>query len=127
MVLPHGGLHIAPGGEDPLAPDAVHLIHDAVENPHADIGHADFIGVREAEGHAQVHLGLVLDDLSVFAAHVPRRLLDRGQNAMQLIHHKFHSFVAFGFILPVRSRKSNFKLSPTPHSRPGTAAPAPQK
>ena len=31
--------HVAPRGKDPLAPHAVHVVHDAVEDPHSQIGH----------------------------------------------------------------------------------------
>ena len=51
LVLAHGRLHVPPGRKDSLAPHAVHVVHDAIENAHADVGHADFIGVREAEGN----------------------------------------------------------------------------
>ena len=49
-------LHVAPGSENALAPNAVHVIHNAVENPHTKVRHADLIGVRKAEGHAGIHL-----------------------------------------------------------------------
>ena len=49
-------LHVAPGSENALAPNAVHVIHNAVENPHTKVRHADLIGVRKAEGHAGIDL-----------------------------------------------------------------------
>ena len=81
-MLAHFGLHIPPGVEDALAPDALHLVHDAVEDPHAHIGHADLIGIREAEGHIDPDGIRILLDLIEFAAGVARRLLHAGQDSM---------------------------------------------
>ena len=83
IVLAHLLFHVAPGGKYPLTPNVGLMVHDAVENAHAQIGHTDFVGVREAERHPDVHLGLVLDDLIVFTAHIAGRLLHRWQNAFQ--------------------------------------------
>ena len=89
-------LHVAPGGEHPLAPHALHVVHHAVEDPHAQVGHADLIGVREAEGNAGIHLGRVLLHGVVFPAHVAGRLLHPGQDALQsFIHGKFSFMYAF--------------------------------
>ena len=82
-MLPHGVLHVAPGGEDALAPDAGHIVHDLVEDSHADVRHADLVGVREAKSDTGVDLRKVLYRLIVFAAHVAGRLLHTGQNALQ--------------------------------------------
>ena len=51
----HLGVHIAPGGEHALAPDKGQAVHGVVQDAHAQVGHADFIGVREAEGQAEIH------------------------------------------------------------------------
>ena len=79
--------HVAPGGEHALAPDSGDLVHHAVEDADAQVGHADLIGVREAEGIAAVHLGLVLVHRAVFAAHVAPRLLYAGEQLFQLMIH----------------------------------------
>ena len=79
----HSLLHVAPGREDPLAPDLGHFVHHAVENPHPHVGHADLVGVREAEGHPDPDVRLVLDDLVIFAAHISRRFLHGGQDSFQ--------------------------------------------
>ena len=34
-VVPHGLLHVPPGGEHALAPDTIHLVHNAVEDTHS--------------------------------------------------------------------------------------------
>ena len=52
-------LHVAPRGEHTLAPDAGQVVHDAVENAHTQIGHADLVGVGEAEGNADIYLFFV--------------------------------------------------------------------
>ena len=85
--LAHLLLHVAPGGEHALTPDAVHLVHDAVQDPHAQIGHADLVGVGEAEGDAGVHLRLVLQHGVIFAAHVAGGLLHPRQDAFQSLIH----------------------------------------
>ena len=56
----HLPVHIKPGSKHALAPHAVHVVHDAVQDPHAQVGHADLVGVREAEREADIHLGFVL-------------------------------------------------------------------
>ena len=79
--LAHLLLHVAPRGKHPLTPDAVHPVHDAVQDAHTQIGHTDLVGVREAEGDAGIHLRLVLQHGVIFAAHVACGLLHAGQDA----------------------------------------------
>ena len=74
----HFLLHVAPGGKHPLAPHAVHGVHDAIENAHAQVGHADLVGVGEAEGDAGVHVLFILDNRVILAAHVAGGLLHAG-------------------------------------------------
>ena len=89
--LPHFLFHVSPGSEDTLTPDPGHVVHNAVEDAHAKVGHADLIGVREAEGEAAVHLSLVLLDGLIFAAHIAAGLLDPGQDFFQfMIHRDLH-------------------------------------
>ena len=107
-VRAHLRLHIAPGGEHPLAPDAGHLVHHAVEDAHADVRHADLIRIREAERHAHVDVLFPLYDLVVFSAHVARRLLHAREYPVDLIcHGRSFSFVAFHFIVTAAGIKSN--------------------
>ena len=80
-------LHVAPRGEHTLAPDAGQVVHDAVENAHAQIGHADLVGVGEAEGDAGVHLVFVFQNGVVFSAHIAGGLLYAGQDAFQSFVH----------------------------------------
>ena len=75
ICLAHLLFHVAPRGKYTLAPHTGHVVHYAVQNPHAQIGHTDLIGVREAESNAGIHLALVLDDSIIFAAHIACRFL----------------------------------------------------
>ena len=88
-------LHVAPGREYALGPHAVHFVHDAVENAHADIGHAELVGVRKAERDADIHCGLIFENLVVFPADVAGGLLDALQYAVELIGHGV-SCLSFG-------------------------------
>ena len=81
------GLHVAPGSEHALAPDAGDIVHYAVEDTHTQVGHTDLVGIREAEGNAGVYRRLVLEDGVVFAAHVAGGLLHPGQDAFQSFIH----------------------------------------
>ena len=81
------GLHVAPGSEHALAPDAGDIVHYAVEDTHTQVGHTDLVGIREAEGDAGVYRRLVLEDGVVFAAHVAGGLLHPGQDAFQSFIH----------------------------------------
>ena len=76
----HLGLHIAPRGKDTLAPDPVHLVHHPVEDAHAQVRHADLIGVWKAEGEPTIHGAFVFLDGVVFPAHITARLLYPRQN-----------------------------------------------
>ena len=78
VVLSHLLFHVAPRGKHPLAPYAVHLIHDTVENTHAQVGHTDLIGIGETKGHAGIHLRLVLHHRVILAARIAGRFLHAG-------------------------------------------------
>ena len=88
----HLRLHVRPGGEGPLTPHAGHLVERPVENAVAQVAHADLVGVREAEGEAQIHLGLVLHHGVVLPAHVPGGLLHTGQDSFQSLVHSSSPF-----------------------------------
>ena len=93
--LAHLLLHVPPGGEGALAPDAVRFVHGAVEDAQSQVGHANFVSVREAHGEAHVHRGLVLDDLVVFPAGVASGFLYAQQNALSLcVNHDGSSYRA---------------------------------
>ena len=87
-VFPHGLFHVPPGGKDSLTPDPLHPVHDSVENPHANVGHADLVGIREAEGHPYPDIRQILLDFAPLAAGIAGGLLHRSQNALLQIRHK---------------------------------------
>ena len=86
-VRAHLRLHIAPGGEHPLAPDAGHLVHHAVEDAHADVRHADLIRVREAERHAEIDFTFIFLNFAVLTAGVPGGLLYERENSFKFLVH----------------------------------------
>ena len=91
MVFAHLLLHIPPRGKHPLAPHPVHSVHHTVENPHSHIGHADLIGIREAERHPDVHILFVLLHRAPFAAGISGRLLNGGQDSVFQVGHRYTS------------------------------------
>ena len=82
ILLPHYFLHIRPRCKYPFAPDAFHLVHHTIENPHSHIGHADLIGIREAKGNPHPDILQVLLHLAPFSAGIPGRLLNRQENSL---------------------------------------------
>ena len=52
--------HVVPRGETPLAPDTLETVRQLVEEKETEIGHADLIDVRVAEGESHVALAYVL-------------------------------------------------------------------
>ena len=85
----HFVLHVGPGRVDPLAPDPVHLVQDAAEDPHAEIRHADLVAVREAERHPEIHRGQVLHHGAHFPTGVPSRLRHGRYEALNIFSHGF--------------------------------------
>ena len=81
-------LHVSPGGEHPLAPHPGQLIHQPVENPHPQIGHADLIGIGKAHGDPRIYLLGVLHHCVVLSTGIPGRLLHPGEDRF---HRPVHS------------------------------------
>ena len=77
-VFPQLLLHVGPGSKRPLAPYAGHVVEHPVQDTEAQIAHADLVGVREAEGEAEIHLALVFFDLVIFPSHIAGRFLHTG-------------------------------------------------
>ena len=59
------------------------LVNDVVENHQPQVGHADIINIREGQGHPQIYLIPIFDDLVVFAPRVPAGLPHPGQYPFQ--------------------------------------------
>ena len=76
----HLGLHIPPGGKDPLTPDALLLIHQSIQDAYTQVGHADLIRIRKAECYPCVYTPAVLDHRVVFPSRIPCGLLYPGEN-----------------------------------------------
>ena len=76
----HLGLHVSPGCEYPLTPDAFLLIQQPIQDAHAQVGHADLISIRKAERHPCVHAPAVLDLRIIFPSRIPRGLLYPGED-----------------------------------------------
>ena len=83
IMLAHGLLHVSPGGKDTLAPNAIHLVHHAIENPHTHIGHTDLVGIRETKGNIDPNIFRIFLNFIEFSAGVTGRLLHRGENSPQ--------------------------------------------
>ena len=62
------------------------------ERVFAQIGHADLIGVRKAEGETQLHRVPVLQNLIVLPARIAGRLLNPGQNPLESFIHAYSAF-----------------------------------
>ena len=80
VLFPHDGVQIHPRGIYPLAVDILPAVEHGIENLHPQMGHADFIDVREAHRKAYIHLVRVLDDLVDFSADIAGWLLDTQQD-----------------------------------------------
>lgn len=58
--------------------DAVHLVHQVVEDLEAQVAHTDLVHIGESQGHA--HFGVLFDDAAEFPARVAVRPLHRRQH-----------------------------------------------
>ena len=53
-VFPHGVGHVGQRREAAIAEVRGVVVYQLVEQPHREVGHADFVGVGKAEGHARL-------------------------------------------------------------------------
>ena len=83
IVLPHSLFHIAPGCKNTLAPDTLHLVHDTVQDAHAQIGHTNLIGIRKTKRNIYPDILRILLNFVKFSAGVTSRFLHCGENALQ--------------------------------------------
>ena len=79
MQALHLLFHVHPGHKGSLAPPVFVAVEQLVQDFFAQKGHADLIGIREAERHAHIHLGFVFVDAARLAARVTARLLYQTQ------------------------------------------------
>ena len=59
MLLPHHLIEVRPRREQTLTPDILTFIEHVIEDHHAQIGHTDFINIREAHGKADIYVILI--------------------------------------------------------------------
>ena len=88
-ALAHLLFHIQEGCIGALAPDAIHTVQETIEDLGAQMGHTDFINIRETKGKAQIHLAFVLINCVVFAAGIASRLAHMLQTGTDRIVHNF--------------------------------------
>ena len=69
--------HIGPGHERALAPPVFVAVEQLVQNFFAQKGHTDLVGIREAERHTDIDLGLIFIGTARFTAGVTAGLLHK--------------------------------------------------
>ena len=97
--------HVGPGHECALTPPVFVAVEDIVQNLFAQEGHADLVGIREAERHTDVDFGLIFIDAARLAAGVAARFLDQAQCFFEFgrkfRHYGEPSLWGFAPVLPV--------------------------
>ena len=88
IQLAHLFLHIYPRAEYALTPDIGVGVQRAVQKAHAEIGHADLVGVGKGEGEARLDLGFVFEYGTVLTARVAPGLFNGFENGADLFVHK---------------------------------------
>ena len=97
----HLRLHIQPRHEGALAPPVLVAVQQLIEYLFAQKRHSHFIGVREAERKADVHLIFIFIHAARFAAGITARLLHPGQRFFQFrIKHQAPPFDNTDFMFP---------------------------
>ena len=74
-LLTHQCFKVGPRGIYPLSPAMRVGIDDVVQDFQPQMGHTNFIGIREAESDTKIDRILILDDAVQFAADIPCGLL----------------------------------------------------
>ena len=97
----HLRLHIQPRHEGALAPPVLVAVQQLIEYLFAEKRHSHFVGVREAERKADVHLIFIFIHAARFAAGITARLLHPGQRFFQFrIKHQAPPFDNTDFMFP---------------------------
>jgi hypothetical protein len=76
-------LVVRPGGEDPFARRVLPRVQDVVEDPQAQVRHADLIGVGKEKADLCPHRGEVLVHRVDLGVDVPRRLGDEREKIFE--------------------------------------------
>ena len=106
--LSHFLFHIDPWRKNALAPDAILVVEQPIQDARAEVRHADLIGVREAERKAQIHFRFVFHHRAPLTADIARRLLYAGQN-------RFHFFMQGVFLQNQIQSKYNIFCAKRPY------------
>jgi hypothetical protein len=64
------------------------------------MGHAQFVGIREDQGHGGQEPGGILGHLIVLAADIAARILDEWEYALQFARNGIHRYVRSGLPAP---------------------------
>ena len=75
LLRAHFRDHIHPRRENAFAPCVRALVDDGIQNAHAQMRHADFIGIRKQKGVPYAHVRGIFHHRAVFAAHIAHGLL----------------------------------------------------
>jgi len=76
LLFFHDPVKICPRGIDPFTPDVRHAVQLFIDNLDAEMGHSDFIDIREAHRKPDRGQRLVLDDAVKFISDIACRLID---------------------------------------------------
>ena len=76
LLFLHNLMQIAPGGIDPFAADVVPLIKHVIQNLDAEMGHADFVDVRKAQGKTDCRSFWIFFHHIDFVADIAGRLVN---------------------------------------------------
>ena len=59
IFLTHDLIQIQPRGKHTLRPDILAFVEHIIEDHHAEVGHTDFIDIREAHGKSDIYVVLI--------------------------------------------------------------------
>ena len=76
VLFAHQRRHVHPRRKDALAKGVVARVDGVIQYLHAQVGHADFVGIGKKEGIAHIHRSRVFYDAAVLAAHVAHGFFD---------------------------------------------------
>ena len=84
MQALHLLFHVHPGHKGSLAPPVFVAVEQLVQDFFAQKGHADLIGIREAERHAHINVCFIFIGAARFTAGITARLLNQTERFFQL-------------------------------------------
>ena len=75
MFLTHDLVQIHPRRKDTLTPDVITAIEHVIKDLESEVGHSNFVDLRETEGKADVHFFGIFDCRIDFVADVSGRFI----------------------------------------------------